>query len=122
MLKLDFAGALEAVWHLVKGTNLYIENAAPWNLAKGDETRARLEAVLYHALEAVRIATLFTAPVMPATSAEVWRRLGLAGAPTDVDDLAAAACWGGLPGGLTVSKGEPLFPRIYEDEKTDATP
>jgi methionyl-tRNA synthetase len=121
MANLDFAGALEAVWILVKGTNLYIENAAPWNLAKSDETRARLEAVLYHALEAVRIVALFTSPVMPATSAEIWRRLGLPGSPAAIDDLAAAARWGGLPGGLTVSKGEPLFPRIYEDEATEAT-
>ena len=121
MAQLDFAGALEAVWDLVKGTNLYIENAAPWNLAKSDEARPRLEAVLYHALEAVRIATLFTAPVTPATSAEVWRRLGLPGSPVDVDDLATAARWGGLPGGLTVTKGEPLFPRIYEDESDKAT-
>ena len=65
---LDYAGALEAAWELVKRTNRYIEDAAPWNLAKSEETVPRLHAVLYNALEAVRIAALFTAPVMPATS------------------------------------------------------
>jgi methionyl-tRNA synthetase len=116
MLELDYAGALEAAWELVKRTNRYIEDSAPWNLAKSDETRPRLETVLYTALEAVRIAALFIAPVMPNTSREVWRRLGL-GDPHDVDDLASVVRWGGLPAGLKVDKGEALFPRIYEESE-----
>ena len=64
-------------WDLVKDTNRYIEQEAPWNLAKSEDTWPRLETVLFNALEAVRIAALFTAPVMPNTSAEVWKRLGL---------------------------------------------
>jgi methionyl-tRNA synthetase len=117
MVRLDYAGALEAAWDLVKKANHYIEDSAPWNLAKSEETLPRLSAVLYNALEAVRIVAMFTAPVMPATSAEVWRRLGLAeGALAAVDDIVAEAQWGGLAGGLTVSKGEPLFPRIVEGE------
>jgi methionyl-tRNA synthetase len=71
--------------------------------------------VLYNALEAVRIAALFTAPVMPGTSAEVWRRLGL-GAIAAVTDVLAAAEWGGLAEGSPVTKGEALFPRIYDEE------
>lgn len=114
MARLDYAGALEAAWELIKYANRYIENSAPWTLAKeGDD--ARLAAVLYHALEAVRIAALFTAPVMPATSAEVWRRLGL-GDIAQVTDILAAAEWGGLPAGSVVTKGESLFPRIYDEE------
>lgn len=116
MSRLDYAGALEAAWDLVKRTNRYIEEAAPWNLAKSDETMPRLEAVLYSALEAVRIAALFTAPVMPRTSAEVWRRLGIEGDPADVRDLDAAARWGGLKQGSRVTKGDPLFPRIQDRE------
>jgi methionyl-tRNA synthetase len=114
MLALDYAGALEAAWELVKRANRYIEDSAPWNLAKSEETRPRLEAVLYNALEAVRIAALYTAPVMPNTSREVWRRLGL-GDPNVVVDAAEAARWGGLPAGSTVEKGDALFPRIYEE-------
>jgi methionyl-tRNA synthetase len=114
MRKLDYVGALEATWALVKRANRYIEDSAPWGLAKADETRPRLDAVLYNALEAVRIAALFTAPVMPATSADVWRRLGL-GDIGSVDDLTAEASWGRLPEGAIVSKGDALFPRIYEE-------
>ncbi len=113
MQRLDYAAALEATWDLIKAANRYIETQAPWNAAKaGDDER--VAAILYHALEAVRIAALFCAPVMPRTSAEVWRRLGL-GDVHAVDDLAEAAQWGGLPAGLPVTKGEPLFPRIYEE-------
>jgi len=114
MAALDYAGALETAWELIKRANRYIEDSAPWNLAKQDETRPRLDAVLYTALEAVRIAALFVAPVMPNTSREVWKRLGL-GDIHEVTDIAAAAVWGGLPAGSAVQKGESLFPRIYED-------
>ncbi len=114
MHNLDYAGALDATWDLVKAANRYIEDSAPWNLAKAEDTRPRLAAVIYNALEAVRIAALFTAPVMPTTSAEVWRRLGLADIGA-ITDLAAEAAWGRLPVGSPVEKGEPLFPRIVED-------
>ncbi|GAB4277414.1 MAG: methionine--tRNA ligase [Coriobacteriia bacterium] len=114
MEMLDFGSALEAVWDLIKQANKYIETSAPWVLAKDEGSRERLEAVLYNALEAVRIAALFCAPVMPLTSAEVWRRLGL-GDVHEVRDLATEATWGGLPAGATVTKGEPLFPRIQDD-------
>ncbi|NTW28059.1 MAG: methionine--tRNA ligase [Coriobacteriia bacterium] len=114
MADLDYAGALEAAWELVKRTNRYIEDSAPWNLAKSPETEPRLRAVIYNALEAVRIVALFTAPVMPTTSAAVFERLGL-GDPLDVTDLAAEAQWGGLPVGSPVVKGEALFQRIVEE-------
>jgi len=115
MARLDYVAALEATWDLVKDANRYIENEAPWNLAKHEDTMPRLRTVIYNVLEAVRIAALFTAPVMPETSAEVWRRLSL-GDISQVTDIAAAAQWGGLDAGGMVSKGDPLFPRIYEEE------
>jgi methionyl-tRNA synthetase len=113
MAELDYAGALEACWELIKRTNRYIEDMAPWNLAKAEETQARLAAVLYNALEAVRIAAVFTAPVMPNTSREIFARLGMSD-PSALDDLEAQAVWGGLPVGNPVVKGEALFQRIVE--------
>ena len=114
MAVLDYAGALEASWELIKRTNRYIEDSAPWALAKSEETAPRLHAVLYRALEAVRVAALYTTPFMPNTSREVFARLGLPD-PSAVDDIAAAANWGGLPVGNPVVKGEALFQRIVED-------
>ncbi len=118
MARLDYCSALEAVWDLIKDANRYIEQEAPWNLAKSEDTWPRLETVLYNALEAVRIAALFTAPVMPGTSAEVWNRLGL-GDIHAVTDMASEARWGQLPVGNRVTKGEPLYPRIYDEEYWD---
>ena len=114
MQRLDYVSALEATWDLIKEGNRYLEQSEPWNLAKAEETRPRLEAVLYNALEAVRIAALFCAPVMPQTSAEVWHRIGL-GDITAVTDIAAEAEWGRLPVGNRVTKGDPLYPRIYDE-------
>lgn len=114
MAEANFTDAAAAVQELASRVNLYVEESAPWNLAKSEETRGELAAVLYNALEACRILALFFAPFMPNTSAEVFRRLGL-GAIADVDDIAAASAWGQLPAGNPVEKGDPLFPRLDVD-------
>jgi methionyl-tRNA synthetase len=69
-----------------------------------------VDAIMGDALEALRIVAILASPAIPETSQTVWERLGLSGR---VDDqrLPAAAEWGGYPGGLTVTKGESLFPR-----------
>lgn len=115
MNNFDYAGALEASWQLIKAANRYIEESAPWGLAKDEASLPRLSAVLYNALEAVRIAATYVAPVMPNTSQEVYNRLGL-GTITDITDLRAAGIWGQLPAGNTVATGDPLFPRIVEED------
>ena len=114
MSKLNYGAALDAIWELVKETNRYLEESAPWALANEEPTLPRMRAVLYNALEAVRIVALFTAPSMPNTSAEVFVRLSL-GDIWQIDDLVEAAKWGQIPIGNAVIKGDPLFPRIVED-------
>jgi methionyl-tRNA synthetase len=69
-----------------------------------------VEAVLGDALEVLRIVAVLAAPAMPATAAEVWRRIGVEGDP-GAARLPEAAAWGGYVGGAAVVKGEPLFPR-----------
>ena len=61
-------------------------------------------------LESLRIVALLASPLIPNASAELWRRLGLAGRPEDAR-LPEAAAWGGLPAGSRLDKGAPLFPR-----------
>ena len=109
----DFAGAVEAVMELVHRANLYVEESAPWKLAKSEDARGELAFVLYNSLEACRIAALFLAPFMPASSRELWSRLGL-GDPSSVTDAASASAWGGLPAGNPVTKGDALFPRLEQ--------
>lgn len=115
---IDFGGATGAVMELVHRANLYVEDSAPWNLAKSEEAQGELAFVLYNALEACRIAALFLAPFMPTTSAELFARLGL-GDPSTIDDASAASAWGGLPAGNAVTKGDALFPRLaaMEDDE-----
>jgi methionyl-tRNA synthetase len=98
--------ALEATWRLIGAANAALEAAEPWKQEPG----AEVDRVLGDALEVLRIVALLVSPAMPATAAEVWRRIGLPGAPSD-QRLPAAAAWGGYPGGLAVEKGDPLFPR-----------
>ena len=110
----DFTAAAAAVQKLAGRVNLYVEESAPWNLAKNEETADELAAVIYNALEAIRIIALYMAPFMPNTSAEVFRRLSL-GDIAAVDDIEAATAWGQLPAGNAVEIGDPLFPRLDTD-------
>jgi len=133
--ELDFSGAFSIVMALIDRANLYLEESAPWALAREAEAEAaaaaeagislddakaptmsdRLSFVLYNTLEAIRIAAVLFAPVMPNSSAEVYRRLSL-GDIAEIDDLAIAAKWGALKAGNRVTIGEPLFPRLTEED------
>lgn len=114
MANVDFSAAAAAVQKLASRVNLYVEDSAPWNLAKSEETADELAAVIYNALEAIRIIALFTAPFMPTTSNEVFNRMSL-GDITDITDIEAASVWGQLTPGLSVETGTPLYPRLDVD-------
>jgi methionyl-tRNA synthetase len=101
---------LEVTFDLVGATNAYLEANAPWKMEAGSE----VDAVMGDALEAIRLVAVLISPAMPGVAQEIWRRIGLSGAP-DVARLAEVATWGQYPGGA-VEKGEPLFPRIKSDE------
>jgi methionyl-tRNA synthetase len=101
------SAALEATWRLIRETNSYLEAHEPWKMEPGPA----VEAVLGDALEALRIVCVLAAPAIPSTAQEAWRRIGLPGSPHE-QRLPEAAAWGGYPGGLTVVKGAPLFPRL----------
>ena len=98
--------ALDATWALLRATNAYLEANEPWKLEPGDA----VDSVMGDALEALRIVAVLASPAIPTTAQTVWERIGLPGTVAD-QRLPAAAAWGGYPGGRTVTKGEPLFPR-----------
>ena len=104
-----FQNALIEVFKLISRTNKYIDETAPWVLAKEEANRPRLATVLYNLLECVRIAGILLAPFMPATSPRIFAQIGAAG---DITTYESAGTWGLLPAGVTVKKGEGLFPRI----------
>ncbi len=112
MRAFDYSHAAADVLEMVSAANHYIEDQAPWALAKDPARADDLAFVIWSLLECIRIASELYDPFMPAISAEVRRRLSLDPAPTC--DLAAACAWGGLAGGEPVEKGEPLFPRLTD--------
>jgi methionyl-tRNA synthetase len=106
--------ALEAALFLVRETNAALELAEPWKLEPGPA----VDAVLGDALEALRIVTVLVAPAIPTSAQAIWTRLGLSGAPDEPGRAAPDGdlAWGGYPGGLTVTRGDPLFPRRRAEE------
>jgi methionyl-tRNA synthetase len=102
--------ALEATWGLIGATNAYLEQLAPWKMEPG----AELDAVMGDALEAIRLVAILATPAMPKVCEEIWRRIGLSGAPSDVV-FSSSATWGQYQSDVTITKGEPLFPRMKGD-------
>ena len=111
MEKMDYVGAKDQVMELVHAANHYIEDAAPWAVAKDPERAGELADILGALLEAIRISAHLLSPFMPQTSAEVLRRLSLE-AEANTSDLRGVCAWGGLVPGVPVTKGEALFPRL----------
>ena len=104
-----FQNALMEIFKLISRTNKYIDETAPWVLAKDEANRARLATVLYNLLECVRICGILLTPFMPSTSPKIFQQIG---APAEATTYASAGQWGLLPAQVQVHKGEVLFPRI----------
>jgi len=109
--------AIAAAWGIVDELNGYLTEQEPWALAKDDSQKQRLEAVLYTAADGLRALAVLLSPVIPQAAAKLWRALGMETHAGSVDSqpLLDAGKPGGLPGGITVGKLEPLFPRIEND-------
>mgnify|MGYP000631665562 CR=1 FL=1 len=105
--------AIKDVWNLIGRANKYIDETAPWILAKDPAQAERLQAVMYNLAEALRIIAILIAPFVPVTAPKIYEQLGL-GKPDSF--FMADAVWGKLVTGTKVQKGEPLFPRIEVTE------
>ncbi|MDR7518748.1 MAG: methionine--tRNA ligase [Armatimonadota bacterium] len=108
--RLNFSQALAEVWRLLGAANKYIDEEAPWQAARlGRPDRAG--TVLYNTLEALRVVTILLSPVMPTAAQRIWQQLGIP-QPLAAQRLDDARRWGGLPVGVSVRAGTPVFPRI----------
>ncbi len=107
MDKLQLQNGLEAIFKTVQRANKYIDETAPWVLAKDEANKARLATVMYNLLETVRICTILLTPVMPESCEKIFTQIGATACDWD-----SAAVWGALDAAVTVSKGEAIFPRI----------
>ncbi len=104
-----FQNALIEIFKLVSRTNKYIDETAPWVLAKDEANRPRLASVLYNLLECVRIAGILLTPFMPSTAPKIFEQIG---ADAGITNYESAGTYGLLPADVAVHKGEGLFPRI----------
>ncbi len=107
-----FQNALSEIFAVISRANKYIDENAPWVLAKDEANKPRLARVMYNLLESVRICAGLLAPFMPDTSAEILRRIGAESA--DWDSLCV---YGGLRADATVTAGAALFPRIDAEKE-----
>jgi methionyl-tRNA synthetase len=108
---LAFTKALASIWEIVSASNKYIDETAPWTLAKAEKDRPRLGTVLYNALESLRISALLLAAFMPATAEKMWSQLGMETGLWE-QRIDEDGRWGGLKPGKKLAKPAPLFPRI----------
>ena len=108
--------ALEEIFKVVSRANKYIDETAPWILAKDEANRTRLATVLYNLLETVRICSGLLFPFMPTSMPKVWEQIGACAECTAYDTLDT---FGALAADVTVKKGDVLFPRIDMDKEIE---
>ena len=102
---------LDAIFTLAKRCNKYIDETAPWALAKDESKKARLGTVLYNLLESIRFVAVLLSPFLPETSEKILSQMN-----TDIKDYDSLSAFGALKAGTVVGKAEPLFARIDAKE------
>ena len=105
----QFQNALEQVFKTIQRANKYIDENAPWTLAKDPANRARLATVMYNLLETIRICAVLLTPFIPDSAEKIFDQIG---ACPCCRTWEKANVWGSLRPDVTVRKGEALFPRI----------
>jgi methionyl-tRNA synthetase len=122
--KLDFSAYLHSVSRLVARANKYIDETAPWILAKDENQTDRLATVMYNLLESIRIILVLTAPAMPTLMERANLQLGL-WEDTNAVKWEEGGRWGLTSIGTRVTKGDVLFPRVdlktLEEESSPAS-
>jgi len=110
MDQLQFSNALAEVWKFIGIANKYIDDTAPWALARNGQTE-RLGTVMYNLLESIRFVSVLLQPFMPRTPLKIWSQLGIA-EPTELHTWQSLSNFGQLPAGVKTNPSEVLFPRL----------
>jgi methionyl-tRNA synthetase len=112
--ELTFSRALELIWAAIAQVDGYITSAKPWSLAEDPAQRGRLETILYHAAESLRILVTLAYPALPIATEKLWAQIGQFGAlsQTRIDQLA----WGALYPGTLIGEPGAVFPRVEKAE------
>ena len=111
MSDMKISNAIRAVWAFISRANKYIDETAPWALAKDAKKKQELANVMYNLVEALRIISGLILPYMPSTAEKLWQQLNLPGSLWELR-LADMQQWGGTPAGMHIGEAKQLFPRI----------
>ena len=109
MEKFQMQNGLDEAFKVISRANKYIDETAPWVLARDEAKKPRLARVMYNLLETLRICGTLLVPFTPGSCAKIFDQIGASAEMTDWD---SAAKWGVLPADAKVHKGENIFPRI----------
>jgi methionyl-tRNA synthetase len=109
--------ALIEIFKVVARANKYIDETAPWILAKDEANKPRLACVLYNLLDTIRIVSTLLSPFMPTTMPKIFEQIGASESDISYEN---AGKFNVLPSNVTVKKGEVLFPRIDVDKEIEA--
>ncbi len=115
--ELAYSKILAKIWEFLDAGNIYVNDTAPWNLAKTDDGKKRLATVLYNASEACRVIAILIAPFMPETADKMMTQLGI-DTPIEKQGLDSIKKWGWIKSGTQTHQGAQIFPRI--DDKAAA--
>ena len=109
MEKLQLHQGLDEAFRLIQRANKYIDETMPWKLAKEEDKKPRLAAVMYNLLEALRVSLILLTPFIPESCGKAFDQIG---ADESARTWEAACEYGVLPADVAVRKGDTLFPRI----------
>lgn len=109
--KYRVSDALEAILSLARRSNKYIDETAPWVLAKDEDKKERLGTVLYNLLESIRFIAILVSPFMPETAEKIFKQIN-----TQVTSYDSIKEFGGLKAGEKVGTAEPLFSRLDSEK------
>ena len=109
--KVQFSEVLKAVWKFISRMNKYIDETAPWILAKDTENKSRLSTVMYNLVESLYKIAVLISPFMPETAQKMWSQLGINDSIENIrlDDIKH---WGVYPVNNILGEATPIFPRI----------
>lgn len=116
MNKLRLSDAVDKIWELISRTNKYIDETMPWALAKDEENKDRLSAVLYNLSESIRIISILISSFLPETAKRINEQFNFTSEETAWE---SAKTFGAIEDGHTVKRGELLFPRIDVEKKLE---
>lgn len=117
MNNMKISHAIKAVWAFISRANKYIDETAPWALAKDESKKQELANTMYNLVEALRVISGLIYPYMPTTAGKLWQQLNLPGTIEELR-LADIEKWGGTPVNMHIGQAQQLFPRI-EMEKVE---